>query len=70
MALETAVFRRYSVRVMKTGRLVSEEIRTRLKRAVMQWLGIYHEAILPAAVCLGQAGLLKYSPKPDLPVGD
>jgi hypothetical protein len=54
MVLENRGFQTLSVRVMKTGLLVGEEIRARLKRTIMQGLGIKHAWILAAADCLGQ----------------
>lgn len=35
-------------------KLVGEQVRARLKRAVMQWLTVNHATILTAANCNGQ----------------
>ena len=56
---------------MKTGALVGEEIRARLKRTIMQWLETNHGAILAAANCNPQAEIVKVGRQSQtLPVGD
>ena len=60
------VFRRYQDSVVGTGRLVGEQVRARLERAVMKWLGVEHTtAILAAPFASDKHRLIKYAPKPD-----